>query len=430
MNYFSTNRSSPTVSAKTAILNGLAPDGGLYMPECIPQLPKKVLDSLKQFSLSEIGFEIAKLFITDIPEKDLEKIVSSAIDFDAPLVKLNDQMGILELFHGPSLAFKDFGARFMAGTMSYYLRDSKNPVTVLVATSGDTGSAVAHGFFKAPGINVVILYPSGKVSDLQEKQLTTLGENITALEVQGTFDDCQRLVKSAFVDKEITKNRQLASANSINVARLIPQSFYYFHAHNQAPKDKPIVFSIPSGNFGNLTAGLFAKRMGLPVEKFIASTNTNDIVPKYLKTGAYSPQPSVSTISNAMDVGAPSNFARMKELYQGNLENFRKEIIGCSFSDPETVSGMNEIYQTFNYILDPHGSVGYLGLKKYLSEANSNAFGVVLETAHPAKFLDVVEDAIKSKVSVPKRLAECATMEKKAKLISTNYEEFRSLLGQ
>jgi threonine synthase len=430
MNYFSTNKTSPTVSAKTAILNGLAPDGGLYMPERIPQLPQKVLDSLKQFSLAEIGFEIARLFITDIPETDLEQIVSSAIDFDAPLVKLNSQMGILELFHGPSLAFKDFGARFMAGTMSYYLRDSKNPVTVLVATSGDTGSAVAHGFFKTPGINVVILYPSGKVSDLQEKQLTTLGENITALEVQGTFDDCQRLVKAAFVDKEITKNRQLASANSINVARLIPQSFYYFHAYNQVPDGKQVVFSIPSGNFGNLTAGLFAKRMGLPVEKFIASTNSNDVVPKYLETGIYNPQPSVSTISNAMDVGAPSNFARMKELYQDNLENFCKEITGCSFTDTETISGMKEVFQTFAYTLDPHGAVGYLGLKEYLNESSTNAFGIILETAHPAKFLDVVEDAIKSKVSIPKRLADCATKTKNAKLITSNFEEFKNLLRE
>ena len=362
MRLYSTKNPTSFVSLKEAVFKGLPEDNGLFMPEFIPQLSNDFIKNLKNHSFQSIAFEVAKTLIGDtIPEKDLKNIVESAIDFPAPVVKLEDDTYILELFHGPSLAFKDFGARFMAQLMSYFNQGDNKELVILVATSGDTGGAVAAGFYKALGIKVVILYPSGKVSMLQEKQLTTLGENITALEVEGTFDDCQALVKKAFLDSELTHKIRLSSANSINIARLIPQSFYYFEAYKQLDtKGKPVIFSIPSGNFGNLTAGLFAKKMGLPIHQFLAATNANDVVPQYLASGSYKPIPSVRTLSNAMDVGNPSNFARMLNLYSSTWNNMIEDIKGYSYNDEQTKAAVKEVFSKYNYIIDPHGAVGYL----------------------------------------------------------------------
>ena len=329
MIYYSTNNKNQRVSLREAVIQGLAPDNGLYMPESIPVLSASFFESLSQLSFQEIGFRVAKSLIgEDIPTNELKRIVDHTIQFDAPLVEIERDVFSLELFHGPTLAFKDFGARFLSGLLGYFANQQDKEITILVATSGDTGSAVANGFLNVPGTKVIVLYPSGKVSDIQEKQFTTLGGNITALEIDGTFDDCQRLVKQAFMDEELKRKLFLTSANSINIARLIPQSFYYFHAYAQLKdKQSEIVFSVPSGNFGNLTAGLFAKRMGLPIHKFIAATNRNDIVPKYLQTKLFSPRPSVQTISNAMDVGNPSNFARILDLYQSDFDALSKDIV-------------------------------------------------------------------------------------------------------
>lgn len=363
-----------------------------------------------------------------IPEDALRSIIETSVNFPAPVVRLDQYTHILELFHGPSLAFKDFGARFMANTMSYYHRGEDKELTILVATSGDTGGAVAAGFYRTPGIRVVILYPSGKVSPLQEKQLTTLGHNVTALEVSGTFDDCQALVKKAFLDREVTGAMRLSSANSINIARLIPQSFYYFEAFKQVESnDLPVVFSVPSGNFGNLTAGLIAKRMGLPVHHFIAATNANDVVPAYLNTGEYLPRPSVRTLSNAMDVGAPSNFARMADLYGSTWNNMREDISGYAFSDQETRAAMQKVYEDYQYVIDPHGAVAYLGFQKYKNE-NPNTVGILLETAHPAKFLEDVEQVLGKKIDVPERLASLADSKKEAVSMATDYIQFKEWL--
>ena len=363
-----------------------------------------------------------------IPEDALRSIIETSVNFPAPVVRLDQYTHILELFHGPSLAFKDFGARFMANTMSYYHRGEDKELTILVATSGDTGGAVAAGFYRTPGIRVVILYPSGKVSPLQEKQLTTLGHNVTALEVSGTFDDCQALVKKAFLDREVTGAMRLSSANSINIARLIPQSFYYFEAFKQVESDGlPVVFSVPSGNFGNLTAGLIAKRMGLPVHHFIAATNANDVVPAYLNTGEYLPRPSVRTLSNAMDVGAPSNFARMADLYGSTWNSMREDISGYAFSDQETRSAMQKVYEDYQYVIDPHGAVAYLGFQKYKNE-NPNTVGILLETAHPAKFLEDVEQVLGKKIDVPERLASLADSKKEAVSMATDYIQFKEWL--
>lgn len=428
MRLYSTKNKNNFVSLKKAVLKGLPEDNGLYMPESIPQLPTSFLENLKSHSFQNIGYEVSKtLFQGAIPEKDLRDIIEKSITFPAPVVKLDGRKSILELFHGPSLAFKDFGARFMAQLMSYFNRGNDRELVILVATSGDTGGAVAAGFHKTPGIKVVILYPSGKVSPLQEKQLTTLGHNIAALEIDGTFDDCQTLVKKAFLDNELNAKIRLSSANSINIARLVPQSFYYFEAYKQMETDRPIVFCTPSGNFGNLTAGLFAKQMGLPVHHFIAATNANDVVPQYIETGDYSPRPSVRTLSNAMDVGSPSNFARMMDIFSSTWNNFKAGISGYAYSDEETKTGMREVLQKYSYVIDPHGAVGYLALKEYQKE-NPNTDGIVLETAHPAKFLEDVEDILGQKVEVPKRLAVLAKRQKMATSLGVEFDPFKAWL--
>ena len=364
MRLYSTKNKNAFVDLKEAVLKGLPDDNGLFMPEHFPKLPQSFIDNLEKYSFQEIAYEVSKcLFQGFIPENDLKEIIDKSVTFPAPVVKLDDQTFILELFHGPSLAFKDFGARFMAQLMSYFNQDDDRELVILVATSGDTGGAVASGFLKTEGIKVVILYPKGKVSPLQEKQLTTLGHNISALEVEGTFDDCQALVKQAFLDKELTNNIRLTSANSINISRLVPQSFYYFEAYKQIKsEDTNIAFIVPSGNYGNITAGLIAKQIGLPISHFIAASNANDIVPEYLDSGNYNPRPSVRTVSNAMDVGNPSNFARMQDLYGFTWNNMAEEISGYSFDDEATVAGIKEVYDKYNYVIDPHGAVSYTHL--------------------------------------------------------------------
>lgn len=434
MKYRSTSGKGSVVSGREAILQGLAPDGGLFMPEQIPTLPPKFFKELSERSLPEIGFAVAQPFLSDdIEAPTLRSLVEETLSFPVPLVTLSDRQAILELFHGPTLAFKDFGGRFLGRLVAYFLRNSNREVTVLVATSGDTGSAVAHGFYQVPGIQVVLLYPRGKVSRIQEQQLTTLGGNIQALEVDGTFDDCQRMVKQAFVDPAITDKRSLTSANSINIGRLLPQSFYYFHARALASRegrasiDEPMVFSVPSGNFGNLTAGLFARRMGLPIAKFIAATNANDVVVRYLESGDYSPQPSKHTVSNAMDVGNPSNFARLMDIFNGSNAAMREEIVGAAFNDTETIDQIKTTFEQSGYILDPHAAVGLLGLSNYL-EHHPNQFGIVLGTAHPAKFMETVEQAIGQSVPLPAGLSDTMKKQKRATPISNEFSELRALL--
>jgi threonine synthase len=432
MEFYSTNSPHLRTGLKEAILKGLPDDNGLFMPLSIPELPARFFRDLPGLSFQDLSFEVAKNLLSDsIPESDLEQIISKSIDFPAPVVSLDSHTYILELFHGPSLAFKDFGARFMAQTMSWLNQGESKELVILVATSGDTGGAVAAGFYKTPGIKVVILYPSGKVSPLQEKQLTTLGHNITALEVNGTFDDCQALVKKAFLDNSVSTSIRLSSANSINIARLIPQSFYYFEAYKQvapiAPENAPIVFSIPSGNFGNLSAGILAKRMGLPVKQFIAATNRNDIVPTYLNTGSYAPRPSVRTLSNAMDVGAPSNFARMLDLYCSTWNMMKTDITGYAFNDAQTELAMQEVDRNHGYILDPHGAVGYLAWKSY-QQANPNDKGIILETAHPAKFIEDVERILHHPVLIPERLKILADHPKDSVPMNADYDVFKSWL--
>lgn len=430
MRFYSTHNPSRFASLKEAVLQGLADDNGLYMPEVIPEFNANFFESLHELSFRAIALAVADKFIgEDIPRAALENIVDHTLCFDAPLVTVEDNISALELFHGPTLAFKDFGARFMSQLLGYFAAQVKREIVILVATSGDTGSAVANGFLGVPGIRVVVLYPSGKVSDIQEKQFTTLGENITALEIRGTFDDCQRLVKQAFVDNSLKEKFFLTSANSINIARLIPQTFYYFRAYGQRPRrDKRVVFSVPSGNFGNLTGGLLAKRMGLPVEKFIAATNVNDVVPQYLQTGIMSPRPSKHTISNAMDVGNPSNFARLMDLYENDLDAISRDIEGYAFTDKETSEVMRKVSDQYQYTLDPHGAVGYLGLKKYLKDFPQDVNGIFLETAHPAKFKSVVEEALGKEIALPPALQKFIKGEKQTVLISDEYEDFRGTL--
>lgn len=429
MKLYSTNNTDHLVDLREAVFKGLPEDNGLYMPQEIPQLPTDFFQSLSHLSFSEIAYRVCKNLIGEaIPENDLQMIIKKAITFPAPVVALDDHFHILELFHGPSLAFKDFGARFMAQLMSYFNRGEDRELVILVATSGDTGGAVAAGFLNTPGIKVVILYPSGKVSPLQEKQLTALGGNISALEVSGTFDDCQALVKQAFLDSDLRSKIRLSSANSINISRLIPQSFYYFEAYKQVShKNKKVVFTIPSGNFGNLTAGLLAKRMGLPVHHFIAATNSNKVVPEYLSTGTYTPQASVATISNAMDVGNPSNFARMLDLYCSTWNIMKQDISGFSYSDEATKVGIKEVFDKYNYTIDPHGAVAYLAFQDYLTQ-NSDTLGVILETAHPSKFNTEVEKITNQAVVIPKRLAALANKEKVATEIGTAFLPFREWL--
>jgi threonine synthase len=427
---YSTNHQSPDVSLEEAVFRGLPPDNGLYMPTVIPQMPTTFFDNIQNLSLQEIAFEVSKTLLgDDISSTDIASIVERAINFDAPLVEVEQDRYVMELFHGPSMAFKDFGARFMASLMSYFLQKSQKEIRILVATSGDTGGAVAQGFYKTPGISVTILYPSGKVSDIQEKQLTTLGENVTALEVDGTFDDCQALVKQAFLDADLRAKYQLASANSINISRLIPQSFYYFNAYARLKeKGKPVVFSVPSGNFGNLSAGVIAYRMGLPVQKFVAATNVNNIVPNYLATGIYNPQPSKETISNAMDVGNPSNFIRLRLLSGDAWEEVQKLVVGSYYNDDQTRVAMKDLYERTGYIMCPHTAVAYLGLKDYTQTLTEPVSGVFLSTAHYAKFLDVVEGTLEQTVPIPERLSSLLDKEKVATPITKNFADFKAYL--
>lgn len=428
MNYYSLNKKAANTSFKEAVIKGLAPDKGLYFPESITALPTSFFDKIDTLSYEEIAFEAIKQFVTpEIPEDVLKTIVKETLSFDFPVVKLNNHISTLELFHGPTMAFKDVGARFMARCLGYFNQDNDKEVTVLVATSGDTGGAVANGFLGVKGVNVVILYPSGKVSDIQEKQLTTLGKNITALEVDGVFDDCQAMVKRAFLDEKLTSKMQLTSANSINVARWLPQMFYFFFAYKQLHKThKNIVFSVPSGNFGNVCAGIMAQQLGLPIQHFIASNNENKVVTTYLKTENYQPKPSVQTISNAMDVGNPSNFIRIQEIYKNNFEVLKKNLSSYSFSDDETRIALNEIYNEYNYVADPHGAVGYLGCKAYLKSI-PEAHCVFLETAHPTKFLEVVEDVIRENIELPPQIE--AVMDKTKKSIHiSSYDELKHFL--
>ena len=431
MLFYSTNNKHKLFSLSEAVLKGLPDDNGLFMPERIPVLPEEFWKSISTLSIDEIANEVASLYLgDDLPAETIRKITSEAMNFPIPLVKLNGNTFCLELFHGPTLAFKDVGARFMARTMALLNRDEDKKLTILVATSGDTGSAVANGFYNVPGIDVIILYPSGKVSPLQEKQLTTLGGNITALEIQGTFDDCQALVKKAFLDSSLKEKYRLSSANSINIARLIPQSFYYIDAWKQMQMmdPGPVVFSVPSGNFGNLSAGLFAKRMGLPVEKFVAANNRNDSVLDYLKTGNYKAKNTIATISNAMDVGNPSNFARMLDLYENDPEKMRADISAYSFDDDQTRSAMMEVFQEYKYVMDPHGAVGYLGWNSFVQDKKSNANGIILETAHPSKFKDVVEETLKIQVALPEQLSSIADKSKNSIVLKAEYPIFHQYL--
>ena len=425
MNYYSLHHTSPNTTFKNAVVQGLAKDRGVYFPEKITPLSNDFIENITEYSNHEIAYEVIKQFVGDeIPTKKLKEIIAATVSFDFPLVKIDDHIASLELFHGPTMAFKDVGAKFMAQCLEYFNQGNEEEITVLVATSGDTGGAVANGFLGAKGVNVVILYPSGKVSDVQEKQLTTLGQNITALEVDGVFDDCQEMVKTAFLDTNITK--KLTSANSINVARWLPQMFYFFFAYKELQKkNKKLVFSVPSGNFGNICAGIMAQKLGLPIEHFVAATNVNDTVPSYLIDGVYNPKPSKATISNAMDVGNPSNFIRIRELFNNDLKLLKRTFSSYSFSDTETRATMKEIYTNTGYVAEPHGAVGYLGLKKY--GLKENEYGIFLETAHPVKFLDVVEATLPVQVKIPEQIQKVIN-NKKVALQIADYEGLQSFL--
>lgn len=430
MQYYSTNQSAPLVSLQEAVVKGLAPDKGLYMPERISVLPSSFFEELPRLSLQEISYRVAQAFFgEDIEDETLKAIVYDTMQFDIPLHKVSDNLYSLELFHGPTLAFKDVGARFMARLLGYFIKkQGQNDVNVLVATSGDTGSAVANGFLGVKGIHVYVLYPKGLVSEIQEKQFTTLGQNITALEVEGTFDDCQRLVKTAFMDQALNAKMNLTSANSINVARFLPQSFYYFYAFAQLMREgkaDQAVFCVPSGNFGNITAGLIAKKMGLPVKRFIAANNRNDIFYQYLKNGVYTPRPSVATLANAMDVGDPSNFARVLELYGHSHEQICQEIDGFAYTDEAIADTLQKVDQQYGYICDPHGACAIQALIDGLEEGET---GVFLETAHPAKFKEKVEAILQKEVAVPQKLQAFMQGEKQSIVISKYYEDLVSVL--
>ncbi len=435
MQYYSTNKQSSKVDFKQATLNGQAPDKGLYFPERIPILPKDFIENIISYSNEEIAYQVIKPYVGDaIPEEELRRIVSETIKFDIPLVKVTEAIYSLELYHGPTLAFKDIGARFMSRCLGYFvnhsamLRADNKKVIVLVATSGDTGGAVANGFFDVDGVDVVILYPSGKVSSVQEKQLTTLGKNIHALEVNGTFDDCQQMVKQVFTDEELNKKLFLTSANSINVARWLPQQFYYFFAYKQwAQKNNPPVIAVPSGNFGNICAGILANISGLPVKHFIAACNANDIVPSFMQTEKYEPKKAVATISNAMDVGNPSNFVRILEIFQHQFINLKKVLSSCSITDAETKDTLQKVYKTEGYLLDPHGAVGYLALEQYLKN-NPSEKGIVLETAHPVKFYDVVEPVIGEAVPIPIAVQQQLLLKKKSTKIAAEVDLLKEFL--
>ena len=433
MKFYSTADKSNIVSLREAVLSGMPKDNGLYMPESIPHLPKSFFNSLISMDYQSLSFEIALQFLSDdIPASVLQDIINDAINFPTPLVDIEDRIKSLELFHGPTLAFKDVGARFMSRLMAYLVKDSNRKLTILVATSGDTGSAVANGFYRVPGIEVIVLYPAGKISLTQEKQIATLGENITALKVDGTFDDCQHLVKTALVDPDLHKSLLLTSANSINISRLIPQTFYYFNALRQIEdfQSKQIVISVPSGNFGNLTAGLIARRMGLPVQRFIAATNINHIVPDYIDNGKFEPKASIQTISNAMDVGNPSNFSRILDLYTSSWKDIKSDIAGIYYTDTQTRQAISFVRKNTGYILDPHSAVGYLAMKEYLSEHPEIDTGIFLETAHPAKFKDIVEPVIQDTIEIPKRLADFLNREILYINLSNHYPTFKEYLRE
>jgi len=436
MKYYSTNKNSERVSFKEATIKGQAPDKGLYFPEMIPQVDKSLIDGIEELSNEEIAFRVIKPYVdNEITDDDLFKIVSETVNFSIPLVKVSDNIFSLELFYGPTLAFKDVGARFMSRCLGYFIgRDAESgltdnsKVTVLVATSGDTGGAVANGFYDVPGVDVIILYPSGKVSPVQEKQLTTLGKNIHALEIEGNFDDCQQMVKQAFVDEDIDQKLFLTSANSINVARWLPQQFYYFFAYKQwAEKNHPPVISVPSGNFGNVCAGILAKQSGLPVRHFIAACNVNDTVTEYLKTEIFQAQTAVPTLSNAMDVGNPSNFIRILEIFHHQFPDLAKNLSSYSISDEETIATIKEVYEQTKYTLDPHGAVGYLSLKRFL-QTHPGRKGIFLETAHPVKFPDAVENATGKKIEPPFSISSIMKLEKKSIKMNASYESFKNFL--
>ena len=430
MKYYSTNYQASDATLQEAVVKGLASDKGLFMPYEIKTLSQSFYDQIENLSFQEIAYQVADAFFgEEIPAETLKQIVFDTLNFDAPVVKVKENIYSLELFHGPTLAFKDVGGRFMARLLGYFIKqEGQKQVNVLVATSGDTGSAVANGFLGVEGIHVYVLYPKGKVSDIQEKQFTTLGQNITALEVDGTFDDCQALVKNAFMDAELNAHMKLTSANSINVARFLPQAFYYFYAYAQLKKDgkaNNLVICVPSGNFGNITAGLFGKRMGLPVKRFIAANNRNDIFYQYLQTAKYNPRPSVATIANAMDVGDPSNFARILALYENSHQAICAEISGATYTDEQIRETIKKIYQGTGYLLDPHGACGYRALEEGLLE---DEVGIFLETAHPAKFLDTVEGIIDDKVEIPTKLQEFMKGTKQSIEMSKDFESFKAYL--
>lgn len=437
MLYYSTNKKAPLATLEKAVVKGLAEDRGLYMPESINKLPEAFFNHIEGLSFKEIARNVADAFFGDDVEPEaLKRIVDDTLSFDVPIHKIDDNIYALELFHGPTLAFKDVGARFMARLLQYFIKreDAKGEVNVLVATSGDTGSAVANGFLGVDGIHVYVLYPKGKVSKIQESQFTTLGRNITAIEVDGVFDDCQALVKSAFMDKELNSHMRLTSANSINVARFLPQAFYYFNAYARlketgvlkiADGNSNMVMCTPSGNFGNITAGLFGKRMGLPIRHFIAANNANDIFYKYLQTGKYEPKPSKQTLANAMDVGDPSNFARIYDMYNGSWEAIKADISGATYNDDDIRETIRECYNRTGYVLDPHGACGYRALREQL---NPGEVGVFCETAHPAKFKDKVDSIIGADIAIPDRLAEFMKGKKQSIQMSKDFDDFKRFL--
>ena len=432
MRYYSTNGKTEMVDLREAVVKGLAADNGLFMPERIVALPTTFYEQIDKLSFQDIAFTVAQAFFgEDVDADALRTIVNETLAFDCPVVPVQANRYALELFHGPTLAFKDVGARFMARLLSHFVgQDQKQAINVLVATSGDTGSAVANGFLGVEGVNVYVLYPKGKVSTIQESQFTTLGQNITAIEVDGVFDDCQALVKQAFMDKELNEQLLLTSANSINVARFLPQAFYYFYAYAQMKRQglhSELVFCVPSGNFGNITAALFAHRMGLPVKRFIAANNANDVFYQYLQTGKYQPKPSVQTIANAMDVGNPSNFARIYDLYGGYHHTISQLIAGFRFSDDEIRATIRDCFQQTGYVLDPHGACGYKALQLSLSE---NEHGVFCETAHPAKFKETVDAVLPNPINVPERLARFMQGRKQTHPMNNSFNKFKAFLLQ
>jgi threonine synthase len=428
MHYYSTSNRELKSTLKEAVLRGLAPDRGLYMPASIPLVDRSMLESFRDMELPGIAVALSRLlFGADVPEPALSRLTEEAINFDTPLVQVEDGLFALELFHGPTLAFKDVGARFLARLLGHFTAELDEEIHVLVATSGDTGSAVANGFLDVEGCRVHVLYPSGGVTTLQEKQFSTLGSNITALEVDGSFDDCQGLVKEAFMDEKLGSRMKLTSANSINLARFLPQAFYYFRAWAQLEPGTRAFFSVPSGNYGNMTAGLVAREMGLPVHTFLSVNNLNDVVASYLLTGNYSPRLSVPTIANAMDVGDPSNFVRILDLFDQNYERITEHLKGYGYTDNEIRDTIGEVHKKSAYLCDPHGATGYRAAQSYRKE-HPELTGIFLETAHPAKFKETVEEVTRESVELPERLAAFAAREKKSIVISPDYEEFRQYL--